>query len=148
MLFAYERRLCANSRRSPTTLNLWATPVSPFHSLTRLKDSSVERRRDQCDLAVTLRRRRREKEVEVFAERPKPGDRKPHQRGGLKRKAKTECGLIGRERIMSVLRRPVLDHEPDAALHRERAAKVQEIQSAIGARGKFCGEVIGYDGKA
>src|SRR6266481_6734056 len=111
MLFAYERRLCANSRRSPTTLNLWATPVSPFHSLTRLKDSSVERRRDQCDLAVTLRRRRREKEVEVFAERPKPGDRKPHQRGGLKRKAKTECGLIGRDRIMSVLRRPLLDHD-------------------------------------
>src|SRR5216684_5882033 len=147
MLFAYERRLCANSRRSPTTLNLWATPVSPFHSLTRLKDSSVERRRDQCDLAVTLRRRR-EKEVEVFAERPKPGDRKPHQRGGLKRKAKTECGLIGRDRIMSVLRRPLLDHEPNAVLHRERPAKVQEIQSAIGARSKFFREVIGYDRKA
>src|SRR5882724_8372622 len=138
MLFAYERRLCANSRRSPTTLNLWATPVSPFHSLTRLKDSSVERRRDQCDLAVTLRRRRREKEVEVFAERPKPGDRKPHQR----------CGLIGRDRIISVLRRPLLDHEPNAVLHRERPATVQEIQSAIGARSKFFREVIGYDRKA
>src|SRR5882724_4198204 len=98
--------LRANSRRSPTTLNLWATPVSPFHSLTRLKDSSVERRRDQCDLAVTLRRPRREKELEVFAHCPKPRDHKPQQRGGLKRKAKTERGLIGRDRIMSVLRRP------------------------------------------
>jgi hypothetical protein len=122
--------------------------VSPFHSLTRLEDSSVERRRDQCDLAVTLRRRRRGQEVEVFAERPKPGDRKPQQRGGLKRKAKTECGLIGRDRIMSVLRRPLLDHEPNALLHRERPAKVQEIQSAIGARGKFFREVIGEDRKA
>jgi hypothetical protein len=100
----HERLICANSGRSPTTLNLWATPVSPFHSLTRLKDSSVERHRDKCDLAVTLRRRRREQEVEVFAGRPKPGDCKPHQRGCLKRKAETECGLIGGYRIVPVLR--------------------------------------------
>src|ERR1700736_2192313 len=106
-----EGPLCANSRRSPTTLSLWATPVSPFRSLTRLKDSSVERDRDKCDLAVLLRRRPREQEAEVFAERPKPGDCKPHQRGPLKRKAKTECGLIGRDRIMSVVRRPLLDHD-------------------------------------
>jgi hypothetical protein len=44
----------------------------------------------------------------ISAERPDPWHRKPHQRGGLKRKAKTECGLIGSYRIMSVLRRPLL----------------------------------------
>src|SRR6266576_3239561 len=56
--------------------------------------------------------------------------------------------FIGHDRIMSVLRRPLLDHEPNAVLHRERPAKVQEIQSAIGARSKFFREVIGYDRKA
>ena len=78
---------------------------------------------------------------DAMRERPDPWHRKPHQRGGLKRKAKTECGLIGSDRIMSVLRRPLLDHEPNAVLHRERPAEVQEIQGAIGARGKFPGEV-------
>src|SRR3984893_6915055 len=135
-------------RRSPTTLNLWDTPVSPFQSLMRPKDSSVERHRDKCDLAVTLRRRRREQEIEVFAERLKPGHCKPRQSSQLKRKAKTECGLIGRDRRMSVLRRPLLDHEPNAVLHHERPAKVQEIQSAIGARSKFFREVVGYDREA
>jgi hypothetical protein len=97
--------------------SVWpAVPVSPFHSLTRLKDSSVERHRDKSGLAVTLRRRQREQEGEVFAERPKPGDCKPHQRGRLKRKAKTECGLIGRNRIMPVLRRPLLDHDKDGEI--------------------------------
>jgi hypothetical protein len=82
---------------------------------------------------------------DVPAERSYPWHGKPHQRGGLERKAKTECGPIGRDRIMSVLRRPLLDYEPDAVLHRERPAKVQVIQSAIGARGTFFGEVVGYD---
>src|SRR6185437_132090 len=40
-----------------------------------------------------------------------PGHCEPGQRCCLKRKAKTECGLIGRDRIVSVLRRPLLDHE-------------------------------------
>ena len=79
---------------------------------------------------------------------PEPGHCEPGQRGRLKCKAKTECGLIGSYRVMSVLRRLLLDHEPNAVLHRERPAKVQEIQSAIGARSKFFREVIGYDRKA
>ena len=84
----------------------------------------------------------------IPAERPDPWYRKPHQRSRLKRKAKTECGLIGHDRIMPILRRPLPDHEPDAVLNRERPAEVQEVQGAIGTRGKFPGEVIGYDRKA
>src|SRR6185369_10606651 len=64
-----ERPLSANSRRSSEFMG---HSVSPFHSLTRLKDSCVDRSRDQCDLTVTFRRRRREQKVEVLAERPKP----------------------------------------------------------------------------
>jgi hypothetical protein len=48
-----------------------------------------DRSRDQCDLTVTFRRRRREQAVEVLAERPKPGDRKTNQRCGIKREVKT-----------------------------------------------------------
>ena len=36
---------------------------------------------------------------------------KPHQRGRLKYKAKTESGLIGHDWIMSFLRRPLPDHD-------------------------------------
>ena len=70
--------------------------------------------------------------------RPDPWHRKPRQRDRLKREAKPECGLIGHNRIVPVVRQPLLDHEPNTVLHREGPAKVQRaIQSAIGARGKF-----------
>ena len=49
---------------------------------------------------------------------------------------------------MLVLRRPLPNDEPNAVLNRERAAKVQEVQSAIGASREPAGEVIGHDRKA
>src|SRR5215475_12230724 len=58
------------------------------------------------------------------AERPDPWHRKPHQRGRLKRKAKTESGLIGYDRIVPVLRRPLPDHEPNAVLSHECPTEV------------------------
>ena len=66
----------------------------------------------------------------------------------MQRKAKTERSLIGCDRIMPVLRGPLPNDEPSAVLNRERAAELQEVQSAIGASGELAGEVIGYDRKA
>jgi hypothetical protein len=49
---------------------------------------------------------------------------------------------------MPVLRGPLPNDEPNAVLNRERAAELQEVQSAIGASRELAGEVIGYDRKA
>jgi Molybdopterin oxidoreductase len=59
----------------------------------------------------------------------------------LQRKPKTERSPIGCDRIMPVLRGPLPNDEPNAVLNRERAAELQEVQSAIGASRELAGEV-------
>ena len=114
----------------------------PIASGTRLKDGPVNVR------AAGSGKASGRFTEDISAEGSDPWHRKPHQRGRLKRNAKTECGLIGHDRIMPVLRRPLPDHEPDAVLNRERPAEVQEVQGAVGARGEFPGEVIRYNREA
>jgi hypothetical protein len=49
---------------------------------------------------------------------------------------------------MPVLRGSLPNDEPNAVMNCERAAELQEVQSAIGASGELAREVIGYDRKA
>src|SRR5579872_5313158 len=86
--------------------------------------------------------------AKVLGERSYPWNREPSQGRHLECGAEAECSLIRRDRIVSILRRPLADDDPDAVLDHECPAEVQEIQSSVGARGKFPGEVIGYDRKA
>jgi hypothetical protein len=73
----------------------------------------------------------RKQKVEVSDKAPEPGHCEPDQRGRLKCKAKAECGLIGSDRVMSVLRRPLLDHEPNAVLHRDAHPKCRRFRAPL-----------------
>ena len=71
--------------------------------------------------------------------------REPAQCGRLKYNAKTECGLIGYDWIMSALRRPLPDDKTNSVLNHKCAAEMCEVQCTIGACGDFDGKVIRYD---
>jgi len=123
-------------------------PDLPIHSVTRLKNGPLEGWPSESDRGGANFGSPGERTAETFAERMYPRHRKPYQRGRLKGNTETECGLIRGYRIMPVLRRPLSDHDPNAVLNHERPAEVQEVESAVGARGKLLGEIIGYGRKA
>ena len=122
-----------------------AAPL-PIHSVTRLENGPLEGWPSGSGRDAARFGRPRERTAETFAERTYPRHRKPQQRGRLKGNAETECGLIRGYRIMPLLRRPLSDHDPNAVLNQERPAEVQEVESAVGARGKLPGEIVG-DGR-
>ena len=121
-------------------------PGLPIHSVTRLENGPLEGWSSDSDRGCADFGRPGERTAETLAERTYPRHRKPRQRGRLKGNAETERDLIGGHRIMPVLRGPLSDHEPNAVLNQERPAEVQEVESAVGARGKLLGEILG-DGR-
>ena len=132
----------------PRFARLPLRPRLPIHPVTRLKNGPLEGWPSGSGRDTARFGRPGERTAETFAKRMYPRHRKPYQRDRLKGNAETECGLIGGYRIMPVLRRPLSDYDPNAVLNHERPAEVQEVESAVGARGKFLGEIIGYGRKA
>jgi hypothetical protein len=115
--------------------------ASPIHPLRGLNDRSLSRHGHKRGFFIGWC----ERSVEFSSKHPGPWHCKPGQRGRLKRKADTECSLVGGYRIVPVLRCPMAYDESNPVLHCECPCEVREVQSAVGARGDFYRKVVRDD---
>ena len=77
-----------------------------------------------------------------------PRKRKPDPRRDLEDEIESKGCLIRDLRIVSRLRRPLLDHDACDVLHGERRADVEQVQRSIGPSGEFFGKILGQNCKA
>jgi hypothetical protein len=109
----------------------------PLDTFARLQDRPVDGQVAETGRAIADGGCFSESAAEALCERLDPRHCKPHQCSRSKRKAETECGLIGRYRIVAVLRRPLSDHELVAGFTRWTASfsNIGRCLPAISPRG-------------